>query len=461
VSNASDILIVDDDAAVRSSISLLLKQAGYRARIADGPESALTQIETAPPALCVLDMNFSVSTTGEEGLALLRQLKALHPRMPVILITAWGSIPLAVDGMKAGAVDFVTKPWNNDRFLQSVRTALRLAGSDASGDTPPAGRDKLDGQYEFGSIIGVDPALLRVLETIGRVAATDAPVLIEGESGTGKELIAEALHNNSPRADNPFVRVNLGGIPAGLFESEMFGHKRGAFTDAVADRIGRFETAEGGTILLDEIGELDSSSQVKLLRVLQDHTFEVLGASATRSVDVRVVSATNRRLSELVDKGGFREDLYYRINLIAVRIPPLRERSGDISLLVEFFVDNLRTIYDRPDLHVTPAALEWLRLCPWPGNVRQLKNVIERTVLVTARDVLDEDDFKRQLQHAPDTVTSAGLTSGGPMTLEQMEQSMIRRALELHGANLSRVARALGLSRAALYRRLEKYGITP
>jgi two-component system NtrC family response regulator len=454
------ILIIDDDKAVRSSLSLLLKQAGYQTMAAEGPNEALAAAAQRPPDLFVLDMNFSVKTTGEEGLALLKELKQRLPDRPVILITAWGSIPLAVEGMKAGAADFVTKPWNNDHFLQTVRTALSLSRSALEEGALTHTRAQLDALYDFEKIVGADKGLMAVLQTVGRVSATDAPVLIIGESGTGKELIAEAVHMNSPRRHGPLVRVNLGGIPASLFESEMFGHRKGAFTDAVRDRIGRFTMADGGTIFLDEIGELDMNGQVKLLRVLQDRSFEILGTSSTTAVDFRLVCASNRDLRALVGERRFREDLYYRINLISLTLPPLRERTDDIPLLVEYFVNNLKTIYRRPALAVNPRALAWLKTIPWPGNVRELKNLVERTVLVTNRDDLNIDDFKAQFHPAPSRGHAEELPAVGVFTLDEMEKSMILKALEFHGSNLSKVARSLGLSRAALYRRLEKYGIS-
>lgn len=452
------ILIIDDDEAVRSSLSLLLKQAGYSVAAADGPEEALRFTEAQPPGLFVLDMNFSVATSGEEGLQLLKELKVICPDSPVILITAWGSIPLAVEGMKAGAADFITKPWNNERFLQSVKTVLSLSALGAEAGTIT--RDRMDELYHIDNIIGVNENLLAVLNTAGRVSTTDAPVLITGESGTGKELIAEAVHANSDRQNGPFVKVNLGGIPSALFESEMFGHKKGAFTDAAHDRVGRFQMADGGTIFLDEIGDLDPSSQVKLLRVLQDKSFEVLGTSTTKTIDFRFISATNRNLEDLVRSGRFREDLFYRINLISLKLPPLRERREDIPLLVQYFVENLKTIYRRDRLSISARALAWLAELPWPGNVREIKNLVERTVLVCDCDLLDVTDFQAQLQPAPRTVDSGALPAVGTVTIEEMEQSMIKKALEFHGNNMSKVARSLGLSRGALYRRLEKYGIS-
>ena len=454
------ILIIDDDSAVRSSLSLLLKQGGYKTAAAEGPTDALDYLRASEPDLLILDMNFSVGTSGDEGLRLLREVKSMRPAVPVVLITAWGSIPLAVEGMKAGAADFITKPWNNERLLQSVRTALSLSAN-SKRDTPgrPLDRGHLNDAYQLDNIIGEHEGFLGVLETAGRVSATDAPVLIMGESGTGKELIAEAIHSNSERCDGPFVKVNLGGIPPTLFESEMFGHKRGAFTSAARDRVGRFELADGGTIFLDEIGDLDTASQVKLLRVLQDGSFETVGSSRTTTVDVRLICATNRDLDTMIPQGQFREDLYYRINLITLKLPPLRERRADIPLLVNYFVSNLKTIYRRPELTVSAQAMNWLTDLVWPGNVRELKNLVERTVLMSDGTTLDVDDFQAQMRTSPRPVDASSLPAVGTMTIEEMEESMIRKAIEFHGSNMSKVARSLGLSRGALYRRMDKYGL--
>ena len=455
------ILLVDDDIAVRTSLLLLLKQAGYAAQAVATPAEALRVVEDTPPELVVLDMNFSLDTSGADGLALLTQLKQLRPALPVVLLTGWGSIALAVAGMKAGAAEFLTKPWQNDHLLQTIRTVLALHEAPEPASETALTRRQLDGKYDFAGIVGQDAGLLHVLRQVGQVAATDASVLIEGESGTGKELIAEALHRNSPRRRQPFVKVNLGGISASLFESELFGHRRGAFTDAKADRVGRFELAQGGTIFLDEIGELDLNSQVKLLRVLQDRTYEVLGDSKPRRLDIRVVCATNRHLAEEVRAGRFREDLFYRINLITVRLPALRERPQDIGLLTRHFVENLRATYQRPALHVSTRALHWLQEQPLPGNIRELKNVVERAVLVAGHDELGPEDFQAhpaQLSAVP-AAAAGELPAPGTMTLEELEAQMIRRTLDHYDHNLSRVARALGLSRGALYRRLEKYGI--
>ena len=456
------LLIVDDDVAIRTSLSLLLKREGFSVQGAASPEETLAILQEEVPELIILDLNFSIETSGNEGMNLLKEIRAYSPEIPVILITGWGTIDLAVQGMKLGARDFVTKPWQNDYLLQSVRTILEL---NAQKVPPPtsgksAARQKLDQQYKFDNIVGRDPALLDILATVGRVAVTDAPVLITGESGTGKELIAEAIHLNSKRRRAPFVKVNLGGISSTLFESELFGHVRGAFTDAKTDRTGRFELAHRGTIFLDEIGELDLASQVKLLRVLQERTFEPLGSSKSRTVDVRVICATNRTLEAMVAQGTFREDLYYRINLITVKLPALRERPDDVPLLAEFFINNLKEIYQRPDLRLSAAAAKWLKNLALPGNIRQLKNIVERTVLLSQNEVLEAADFQQNIPAAPGQTAARALPEVGTITLEEMEYQMIRRAMDFHQNKVARVARSLGITRFALYRRLEKYGIT-
>lgn len=449
------ILIIDDDIAVRTSLVLLLEQQGYATAAVDTPSAAVGLLQQQAPSLIILDLNFSIDTSGDEGMLLLQQIRQLHPAVPVILITGWATIELAVKGMKLGANDFINKPWSNDHLLQSVKTLLNLQEK----KTEKLSRKKLDSLYNFQHIIGEDDAMLDILETIGRVAATDASVLIMGESGTGKELIAESVHQNSLRSNKPFVKVNLGGISTSLFDSEMFGHIRGAFTDARFDRTGRFEMANKGTIFLDEIGDLDPGSQVKLLRVLQDRTYEVLGSSRTKTVDVRVVCATNRPLEEMVLKGSFREDLLYRINLITVRLPALRERPGDIPLLVNFFVNNLREIYNRPQLNISREAMKWLQQLPLPGNIRQLKNLVERSVLVSKKDYLDVEDFQSQLETSPRQKGNIELPEVGSITLEELEIKMIRKAMEFHKGRITKVAKALGITRSALYRRLEKYNI--
>jgi hypothetical protein len=446
------ILIIDDDSAVRSSLSFMLKRAGYEAQVVPGPREAIEVVRTVAPDLILMDMNFTLSTTGEEGLTLLKQVKVFRPDTPVILMTAWGSIQLAVQGMQAGAFDFIPKPWNNAALLQRIETALELSTA------PKETTQEQNDAFNRNHIIGRSQGLTDVLNTIARIAKTNASVLITGESGTGKELIAEAIHINSLRAKHPFVKVNLGGISQSLFESEMFGHKKGAFTDASADRTGRFEMADKGTIFLDEIGDLDLSCQVKLLRVLQDQTFEVLGDSRPRKTDIRVVSATNADLRKMVNERTFREDLFYRINLITVKLPALRERREDIPLLVRHFADRQAETNGLPRTEFSADAMQFLSRLPYPGNIRELKNLVERTILVSGKPTLDASDFDAQYIRHNDQ-KAAESTSFIGMTLDEIERQTILQALERHKGNLSQVAMALGISRAALYRRLEKHNI--
>jgi DNA-binding NtrC family response regulator len=448
------ILVVDDDIAVRTSLSLLLKNAGHSVDTADNAAEAYEKAISQNPDLIILDLNFSKDTSGKEGMQLLEKIRQLNAHVPVVLITGWASIELAVQGMKAGANDFINKPWNNAHVLQSIETLLHLNRQQRVSKS----RKELDKKYNFRQIIGEDSGLLNILETIGRIACTNASVLITGESGTGKELVAEAIHMNSTRSSKPFVKVNLGGISSSLFESEMFGHVRGAFTDARIDRMGRFEMANKGTIFLDEIGDLEPGSQVKLLRVLQDRTYEVLGSSRTKVVDTRVVCATNKNLIDMVATGVFREDLLYRINLISIHLPALRDRREDIPLLVNFFIENLKEIYNRPLLTVSPVAMRWLKNLPLPGNIRQLKNLVERTVLISRNEVLSIDDFQSQLSPvAKDNKNS--IPGVGVMTLDQVEAEMVKQAMKFHKNRITKAAASLGITRNALYRRLDKYQI--
>jgi two-component system NtrC family response regulator len=455
------ILIIDDDTVIRTSLTFLLKRANYETQAVATPEEALAIIRRIAPRLILMDMNFTRTTSGAEGLQLLKQVRIFRPDTPVILITAWGTISLAVQGMRNGAFDFVTKPWDNRQLLNSIHTALELAARKK--DDQPAkalSRTAVDPKFHFHKIIGQSHALLKLLHTLTRIASTNASVLITGESGTGKELIAQAIHENSLRAREAFIKVNLGGISQSLFESEMFGHKKGAFTDAHTDRKGRFEIADRGTIFLDEIGDLDLSCQVKLLRVLQDQTYEKLGDSRPRKVDLRVISATNRDLSQMVADRTFREDLFYRINLITLHLPPLRERREDIPLLASFFAGKQAESASAASVRFTPQATAYLKSLPYPGNIRELKNLIERTLLVSGKQTLDASDFRQQYRpdgHHP-VQPSAHPLSGH--TLDEVEKQTILRAIEQYAGNVSHMASALGISRAALYRRLEKYGIT-
>ena len=455
------ILIIDDDTSVAASLELLLRRAGYRARSVHRMDEALPAVEKFNCALVLLDMNFTIDTSGKDGLGLLKKLLSAYPRLPVILMTGWATVQLAVEGMKAGARDFIAKPWDNRELLNAVALQvdkLPPGFGHGGGAVAGAGSETNSGAAvdTFAGIVGQSEALRTVLEQARRVAATQASVLITGESGTGKELVAEALHAASRRAGKPFVAVNLGGVPAGLFESELFGHKAGAFTDARADRKGRFELAEGGTLFLDEIGDLDLAAQVKLLRVLQERQYERLGESRSRKTDVRIVSATSRDLRSMVTAGTFREDLLYRINLIHLHLPPLRERPEDIPLLAEHFLVSARRRYERPELQLGKPAVRWLRQQPFRGNVRQLQNLMERTAILAPASVIQVEDLEAQLR--PGKSGQNEFTPSG-MTLEEMEIRMIRGALARNAGEIAATARELGLTRAALYRRIEKYGI--
>lgn len=474
------ILVIDDDIGIRTSLSMMLRRARYEVTAVASPKEAMEVVRRENLQLIMLDMNFSLSTSGDEGLTLLRQIKLFRQDVPVILMTAWGSIGLAVKGMRAGAFDFITKPWNNAALMERIEVAMEISAHADSTKRSEA----VERQSDNGVIVGASPLLLSVTDTIRRVAPTNAPVLITGESGTGKELIAEAVHKWSRRAGEPFVKVNLGGMSQSLFESEMFGYRKGAFTGAVEDRVGRFGMAHGGTIFLDEIGDLDLSSQVKLLRVLQDKTFEPLGDSRTQRVNVRVVCATNADLPQLIRDGRFREDLYYRINLITVHLPALRERKDDIAGLARHFIRKQCEENGLPQATLTADALSRLKAYSYPGNIRQLKNIVERAVLMSGNAVITADDIGMLDDTASGVVGTAAFGSasgiGGAsafrsdsvfrsasafsgadschtMTLEEQERHSIMQAMQKYNGNISRVADALGLSRAALYRRLDKY----
>ena len=448
------ILVIDDDRVIRSSLSLLLKHTGYEVKAVSMPDEAMDVVRNEKPRLILMDMNFSLSTDGQEGLKLLKQVKLFCPDVPVILMTAWGSIDLAVQGMQAGAFDFITKPWQNLVLMQRIETALKLTDIEKN----ESAADVEDG-FDRAGIVGRSKALEDIFKTVKRIAPTNAPVLITGESGTGKELIAEAIHRNSLRAGQPFVKVNLGGISQSLFESEMFGHKKGAFTDAYSDRIGRFDMADKGTIFLDELGELDMSCQTKMLRVLQEQTFEVLGDSRPHKVDVRVVCATNADLPAMVQEKTFREDLFYRINLITIHLPALRERREDIPLLVRHFADRICRQNALPKADISDDAITYLSSLPYPGNVRELKNFVERTILVSDKSVLDAEDFKRHYQPVESAMDNASHDSLEGMTLEEVEKQAIQDALAKYDNNITQVAQVLGITRQSLYRRIEKFGI--
>lgn len=443
------VLVADDDASVRAAVSLLLDRFGYHVTLATSTTEVVEHVRNEKFHLLLLDMNYGSVTSGEDGLELLRKVKVLIPSTPVILFTAWGTISLAVEGMRLGAFDFITKPWDNRILLERIETAIALHESSQKSSNEKVGA---------AGIVGDSEALQSVLRIAERVAPTHASVLILGESGTGKELIAKLIHERSKRAKAPFVKVNLGGMSPLLFESEMFGHKRGAFTDAYSDRVGRIAMANGGTIFLDEIGDLDLSCQVKLLRVLQDQYYEILGDSKPQKADIRVISATNADLPTMVAHHTFREDLLYRINLITLTLPPLRDRREDIEQLAQYFVDLACKDTRYSSLHIAATARRILMSYTWPGNVRELKNCMERAVLLCDSDTIDGTLIQLALSQST-PIAQREATPAALGTLDKMEEEAIRASLERHHGNLTRVAEELGISRAALYRRLEKYNI--
>jgi DNA-binding NtrC family response regulator len=453
------ILIADDQREVREALRLLLKAESVDSTAADGPRAALDALRKQKFDAAVIDLNYTRDTTsGAEGLELLREIKKLDADLPVVVMTAWGTIDVAVEAMRHGAGDFIEKPWDNQRLMSVLRNQLALA--DSRGETARLKRENeilRDEQEE--EFIAESPAMKSVLAQLDRVAPTGANVLILGENGTGKGVVARRLHARSTRAAKTLVKVNMGGIPESVFEAEMFGHVRGAFTDAKSDRIGRFELADGGSLFLDEIANIPLAQQPKLLRVLEDGELERVGSSRTLKVDVRLISATNADLAAEVARGAFRRDLLFRLNTVELRLPPLRERDEDVGLLAESFLAHFARRYQREALRFAPSALHALKTYAWPGNVRELSHVIERAVLMLDGDTVDEAalNLKPEATHA--LSGAAALAASASMTVDEAEEQLVRQALERTGGNIQRAATLLGLSRPSLYRRMEKYGI--
>jgi len=450
------ILIIDDDQAVCLSLKLLLKKKGYETSSVNHPSEVMEEIAEFDPQLILLDMNFTINTTGKQGLVLLSRIVEDHPSISVILMTGWATVQLAVQGMKLGAKDFLAKPWDNIHLVKSIEDVLALTSIHN-----PSKRSfpNLTSDNSFSHIIGESKEFKDVMDIASRVAKTDASILITGESGTGKEVISEAIHEMSDRSRNNFIKVNLGGLSTSLFESEMFGHKKGAYTGAISDREGRFEKANKGSIFLDEIGELPIENQVKLLRVLQEKTFEPIGSSQTKRSDVRVICATNKDLQSMVLQGTFREDLFYRINLITIHLPSLRERKEDIPLLVKHFLASTCKSYDIDYPLIDDETMHWILNQQYPGNIRQLKNMVERTILLNMNaKILKVKDFQQYTKINPAS-THVSLPAVGKITLQDMEINMIRKALDFHNHSISKTAASLGITRSSLYRRLEKYRI--
>ena len=450
--SAGRILIADDQEDILSALALLLKTEGYQTTKVRSPREAVTEVKRADFDAVLIDLNYTRDTTsGEEGLDLLGQLKSLDPTLSVIVMTAWSSVDLAVDAMRRGACDFMQKPWDDSRMLATLKTQVELSRALRKGRRLEAENHVLR-QTDMPDLIAESPAMRPVVDVINQVAGSDANVLITGESGTGKNVIARTVHNHSLRKESSFVSVNTGGLTDTLFESDLFGHVKGAFTDARADRIGRFEMADGGTLFLDEIANVPLKQQAKLLHVVEAGEFEPLGSSKTRKTNVRIISATNADIHADVRDGNFRQDLLYRLNTVEIHLPALRERREDIPLLAARFVGEFATRYRKDVGGVDPQAVEMLRQAPWPGNVRELRHTIERAVLMAHDEVIRPPD----LSLAPAANDSLRLDE---MSLEDVERWLIRKALERNGGNANKAAETLGLSRSAFYRRTAKYGL--
>jgi len=450
------ILIADDQPDVLQALRLLLKGEGIACVVVSSPEQALERLRTESFDAALIDLNYSRDTTsGGEGLELLAALRKLDAVLPVVVMTAWGSIDIAVQAMQAGAADFIEKPWDNRRLLNVLGAQLKLAHSRRREQRLDAENRLLRGD-DGEPFIAQAPSMQPVLELLRRVAPSDANVLILGENGTGKGVLARLLHRLSRRSAQTMISVNMGGIAASVFESEMFGHTRGAFTDAKSDRIGRFELADGGTLFLDEIANIPAEQQPKLLRVLEDGELERLGSSRTIKLDVRVVSATNAELPAEVAAGRFRKDLLYRLNTVEIRLPPLRERREDIAAMANDLLLRFAKRYQRDSLRLSPSALRALEDWHWPGNVRELAHVVERAVLMANGALIEQVDV---MPSVGSTASQAPTSSGGALNLEQSERAMIQQALTQCEGNIQRTAQRLGLSRGALYRRMEKYGL--
>jgi DNA-binding NtrC family response regulator len=445
----SRILIADDQADVLEALRLLLKPEGFVIDTAASPQHILRALELKDYDVVLMDLNYTRDTTsGEEGLDLLQRIHTADESLPVVVMTAWGSVNVAVEAMRRGARDFVQKPWDNDRLLAIVRTQTELGRALRRGRQLEATNQALQSDRR-SPILAESAAMRPVLEMIARVGPSDANVLITGENGTGKSLVAQALHGVSPRAGRPMVTVNAGGMAEGVFESELFGHLKGAFTDAKADRVGRFELADGSTLFLDEIANVPMTQQQKLLRVIETGEFERLGSSKTRKVSVRLISATNADLNAEVAAGRFRQDLYFRLNTIEIHLPPLRDRREDIPLLARHFLRQHAQRYRKTLSGFDPAAMQVLMDHRWPGNVREMDHSVERAVLMSQGATVRAGDLGLRVEGASPSRLE-------DMSLEEVEAFLIKKAMARYG-NVSHAARALGLSRSALYRRLERY----
>lgn len=446
------ILIADDQQAVLHALRLLLKTEGFRVETATSPTGVMSALQEDAPDVALIDLNYARDTTsGGEGLDLLSRIRAADASLPVVVMTAWGSVEGAVEAMRRGARDYIEKPWDNARLLAILRSQVELSRALRRSEVLEDENQRLQGA-STPVLVADSRAMQPVLRVMERVGPSKANVLITGEHGTGKDVVARRLHASSPRARRAMVTVNMGGISEGVFESELFGHVRGAFTDAKADRVGYFELADRGTLFLDEIGNLPLKLQSKLLRVLQTGEFQRVGSSRTIKSDVRVLTATNSDIRQEVEAGRFREDLLYRLNTVEIHLPPLRERREDIPPLAALFLRQQAERYRKALTGFEPAAMQALLDYEWPGNIRELEHTIERTVLLSQSEVVRSADLNlpARVERAPELEK---------MELEEVERMLIRKALKRHNGNVSQAAEALGLSRSALYRRLQRYGL--
>lgn len=454
------ILVVDDEPNYLIIMSELLGEEGFETITTDNGRQALEIAESADIDLVLTDMQMP----GMDGFSLLQAIKTSKPDLPVIMITAYGEVEKAVRAMQNGAFNYITKPFNNDELVASIKKALEHC---ALAKENTRLQNEVRSRYGFDHIIGKNQAMQKIYDLIDKVAPTPSTVLIAGESGTGKELVARALHYNSPRSQRPFLSLNCAALPETLLESELFGHERGAFTGAIAMRKGKFEAADTGTIFLDEIGEMPLALQAKLLRVLQDKSFERVGGNKNIKVDVRIVAATNKNLKEEVDENRFREDLYYRLNVVSVVIPPLRDRIDDIPLLVDHFIKKYAAQAGRPDLQITPESMRLLATLPWPGNVRELENTIERAAIlcsgtkITPADISTEanNTVDNKGQHGAGAISNMPLQGKLPEVLDAIEKQMVTEALQESGFVQTKAAQQLGITKSLLQYKMRKYKI--
>lgn len=448
------VLIVDDNKGVLSALQLLLEPEFEEITTLSNPNAIHATLRKKEIDVVLLDMNFSAGVnTGNEGFYWLKEIKKQSPYAEVIMLTAYGDVELAVKSVKEGATDFVLKPWENEKLLATIHAALRISLSNKQVQELKSREKSLKSEInrDIKLLVGSSPTMLKIMEMVEKVAQTDASVLITGENGTGKELIAREIHLKSNRSNELLVRVDMGSIPESLFESELFGHKKGAFTDAREDRIGKFQLADHGTLFMDEIGNLPLAMQSKLLVVLQNRAITPVGSNKVIPVDIRIISATNSNLESEIAEQRFREDLLYRLNTIRIELPPLRERGEDIELLASFFLMNYQKKYKKQGLKLSPQSLKKLSKYHWPGNVRELQHSIEKAIILADTDVLKPDDFSLR--------NTDGKQLTKYLTLEEMEKAMIEEALDKFNGNFTQVSEKLGITRQTLYNKVKRYGL--